>query len=384
MSLAGAAGAAVGAVRYARTRAKDNLVPELLGGLLASWVILTIFIPFKDNRYILPFLVYAAVLGTAWIVTLPRRWRMLGAAAVVAVSAMNFAAVSLGLGGTVSVEVPGISGLSPADRSSSTPRGWALWPPCTGWPRSWTRRPWGLTGCSCSPGAPSAASRVHAFGSRTAARSSSPGAARPGRSTAGLSRVLAPDRATSLSVAPRPPVDVVVPFRGDLGQLAALQERLGRLRLAAGDSLLVVDNTPGREPSGFAEGSVLRAGEIATPAYARNRGAAEGNADWIAFLDADVTPEPDLLDRLFEPPPAQRTALLAGGVRDEQVPARRALGRPLRLPARRDEPGRLDAPRPLGLPQDRQRRLPAQRLRGGRRIPGVAAAPARTPTWPTA
>ena len=123
-----------------------------------------------------------------------------------------------------------------------------------------------------------------------------------------------------MSVAPRPPVDVVVPFRGDLGQLAALHDRLGRLRLAAGDSLLVVDNTPGREPSGFAEGSVLRAGEIATPAYARNRGAAEGNADWIAFLDADVSPEPDLLDRLFDPPPAERTALLAGGVTDEQVP----------------------------------------------------------------
>jgi len=68
LSLAAAAGAAVGAVRFARTRAKDNLVPELLGGLIASWLILTIFIPFKDNRYILPFLVYAAVLGTVWLV----------------------------------------------------------------------------------------------------------------------------------------------------------------------------------------------------------------------------------------------------------------------------------------------------------------------------
>ena len=126
LSLAAAGGAAVGAVRYARTRAKDNLVPELLGGLLASWVILTIFIPFKDNRYILPFLVYAAVLGTAWIVTLPRRWRMLAAAAVVAVSAMNFAVVSLGLGGTVAVEVPGISAREPDHRSVAlyTSSGW--------------------------------------------------------------------------------------------------------------------------------------------------------------------------------------------------------------------------------------------------------------------
>lgn len=120
------------------------------------------------------------------------------------------------------------------------------------------------------------------------------------------------------SAVARPPVDVVIPFRGDLKQLAQLRERLGQLRLAEGDSLLVVDNTPGREP--LAEGSLLRDAQIPSPAYARNRGAARGSAAWIAFLDADVVPFPDLLDRLFEPPPGERTALLAGGVRDEEVP----------------------------------------------------------------
>ena len=127
-----------------------------------------------------------------------------------------------------------------------------------------------------------------------------------------------------MGAVPRPPVDVVVPFRGSLGELAALHERLGRLRLAAGDSLVVVDNTRGRDPGAersVSETRVLRAAEIPTPAYARNRGAARGSADWIAFLDADVTPGPDLLDRLFEPPPRERTALLAGGVRDEEVPS---------------------------------------------------------------
>src|SRR5947209_6985898 len=43
----------------------------------------------------------------------------------------------------------------------------------------------------------------------------------------------------------RPRVDVVVPFRGDAAALALLRGRLAALELAPGDSLLVVDNTPG-------------------------------------------------------------------------------------------------------------------------------------------
>ncbi len=117
---------------------------------------------------------------------------------------------------------------------------------------------------------------------------------------------------------PRPPVDVVVPFRGDLNELAQVQRNLAQLRLTDGDSIVVVDNTPGREP--VREGSLLRAAELETPAYARNRGAALGSADWIVFLDADVAPDPDMLDRYFDPLPGEHTALLAGGVRDEEVP----------------------------------------------------------------
>ena len=37
------------------------------------------------------------------------------------------------------------------------------------------------------------------------------------------------------------------------------------------------------------------------------------------FLDADVVPEPDLLDRYFDPLPAQDTAVLAGALSDEPV-----------------------------------------------------------------
>lgn len=113
----------------------------------------------------------------------------------------------------------------------------------------------------------------------------------------------------------RPSVDVVVPFKGDRGELDDLTGRLARLELRDGDSLLIVDNTPGEVRDG-----TLHAPEIQTPAYARNRGAAEGSAEWLVFLDADVTPMPDLLDSYFLPPPAENTAILAGGVVDESVP----------------------------------------------------------------
>lgn len=122
----------------------------------------------------------------------------------------------------------------------------------------------------------------------------------------------------------RPSVDVVVPFRGAPAELAQLRASLRRLRLKAGDSVVVVDNTPGRRPGLVDDPSVpvVRAADVGTPGYARNRGAARGQADWLVFLDADTVPAPDILDRYFDPPPGPRTALLAGGVVDEEVPAR--------------------------------------------------------------
>jgi mycofactocin glycosyltransferase len=117
----------------------------------------------------------------------------------------------------------------------------------------------------------------------------------------------------------RPAVDVVVPFRGSPAELGEVRERLTALRLRDGDSVVVVDNTPGH---GSSDGPVpvVGAAEVETPAYARNRGAAEGKADWIVFIDADAVPAEDLLDRYFDPPPRERTGLLAGGVLDQAVP----------------------------------------------------------------
>jgi mycofactocin glycosyltransferase len=124
----------------------------------------------------------------------------------------------------------------------------------------------------------------------------------------------------------RPSVDVIVPFRGSPQSLRRIQERLAALALRPGDSVLVVDNTP--EPrrlddSGSSDRGVpvLHAAERATPAFARNRGATRGAAEWIVFLDADTDPRPDLLNRYFDPPPEPRTGLIGGGVIDEPPPA---------------------------------------------------------------
>ncbi len=118
-------------------------------------------------------------------------------------------------------------------------------------------------------------------------------------------------------------MDVVVPFRGGATALADLRLRLGHLRLRPGDSLVLVDNTPGRRPSHDRDGGgapVMHAAHLATPGYARNRGAASGSSDWLVFFDADVAAPADLLDRYFERPPREATGLLAGGVIDEAVP----------------------------------------------------------------
>jgi GT2 family glycosyltransferase len=125
----------------------------------------------------------------------------------------------------------------------------------------------------------------------------------------------------------RPPVDVVVPFAGSQQALADLLRRLSGLKLAEGDSLVVVDNRPEADgPSELPPGvaTIVRAPERQSSYFARNAGARRGEAEWILFIDADVEPPADLLDRYFERAPAARTAVLAGAIDDEgPLPGRR-------------------------------------------------------------
>jgi GT2 family glycosyltransferase len=123
----------------------------------------------------------------------------------------------------------------------------------------------------------------------------------------------------------RPSVDVVVPFRGDPAALRELKSRLAQFRLIPGDTVVVVDNSRASNVNGTDSSppvSVVRAAERASPGFARNRGALLGRAEWIVFLDSDTEPIEDLLDRFFDPPPAVRTGLLAGGVIDEPIARR--------------------------------------------------------------
>jgi GT2 family glycosyltransferase len=119
----------------------------------------------------------------------------------------------------------------------------------------------------------------------------------------------------------RPAVDLVIPFAGSSQALAALAEQLRRIHLGPKDTLLIVDNNAEPCPVPPDPPAVLHAPGRPTPAYARNRGAERGGAPWIVFLDADVVPPPDLLDRLFDPAPGARTGLLAGGMADAAVAA---------------------------------------------------------------
>jgi GT2 family glycosyltransferase len=81
------------------------------------------------------------------------------------------------------------------------------------------------------------------------------------------------------------------------------------------ERVVLVDN--GAQPPRDPDPRVLHAPERPTSYFARNRGAALGGSEWIVFLDDDTEPDEDLLERYFVPPPDERTAVLAGAVRDE-------------------------------------------------------------------
>jgi cellulose synthase/poly-beta-1,6-N-acetylglucosamine synthase-like glycosyltransferase len=117
----------------------------------------------------------------------------------------------------------------------------------------------------------------------------------------------------------RPAVDVVVPFRGDSEELGRVWTQLGALARGTADSVVVVDNGPAghTRPPAPAGIGLVPATARASSYFARNRGAEAGSNPWIAFVDADAAPAPDLLDRLFDPPPGDRTGVIAGGVVDE-------------------------------------------------------------------
>src|SRR4051794_3849189 len=113
-------------------------------------------------------------------------------------------------------------------------------------------------------------------------------------------------------VTSRPAVDVVVPFAGSDEELRRLHSELAALRLGAGDTLTIVDNR--RDDRDLGLSGVVRVPDRQSSYHARNQGAARGSAPWLVFVDADVDISSDLVDRYFDEPPAEDTALLIGEI----------------------------------------------------------------------
>jgi cellulose synthase/poly-beta-1,6-N-acetylglucosamine synthase-like glycosyltransferase len=119
-----------------------------------------------------------------------------------------------------------------------------------------------------------------------------------------------------VSPRPRPPVTVIVPFRGDRAAAQSLLETLGVLRTGPEDQLIVADNTPaGVVAEGGAAGvDVVRVPAPPSARRARNEGARRAANQWLLFLDADCRPDPGLLDEYFSSEPAERCGVIAGEV----------------------------------------------------------------------
>jgi cellulose synthase/poly-beta-1,6-N-acetylglucosamine synthase-like glycosyltransferase len=117
-------------------------------------------------------------------------------------------------------------------------------------------------------------------------------------------------------ISPRPPISVVVPFRGERGAAESLLESLRGLQTNSGDQLIVADNTPaGVVPDPGASGfEVVRVPAPPSARRARNAGAAKASNPWLLFLDADCRPDPELLNQYFSPGPDERCGVIAGEV----------------------------------------------------------------------
>jgi len=114
-------------------------------------------------------------------------------------------------------------------------------------------------------------------------------------------------------------VDVVVPFYGSAQAVAQLVARLDAFALIDEDTVTVVDNGPAPLSYAVPAGCrvrLLHAPDQQSSYHARNRGAAAGSNPWLLFIDADVDPVPDLVDRYFATEPSSTTAVLVGAVED--------------------------------------------------------------------
>jgi GT2 family glycosyltransferase len=109
---------------------------------------------------------------------------------------------------------------------------------------------------------------------------------------------------------------VVVPFLGNRDEARRLLEALAGLPLAAGDELIVADNTRAGVVDRLAGGSVrvIRATRERSSYHARNTGAGLARNDWLLFMDADCVPATNLLEAYFAEPIGDDCGALGGEI----------------------------------------------------------------------
>lgn len=120
----------------------------------------------------------------------------------------------------------------------------------------------------------------------------------------------------------RPAVSVVVPFRGDGAAARRLLTSLSRLEPAAGDELIIADNSAEQvlaDPRQMGPGvgatvRVVPATAERSSYHARNAGAAAAQNGWLLFMDADCGPAPGLLEAFFARAIPSRCGAVAGQI----------------------------------------------------------------------
>jgi glycosyltransferase involved in cell wall biosynthesis len=115
---------------------------------------------------------------------------------------------------------------------------------------------------------------------------------------------------------------VVVPFLGKRDEARRLLEALAGLPLAAGDELIVADNTRAGIVDRLAGGSVrvVRATRERSSYHARNSGAGLARNDWLLFMDADCVPAANLLEAYFAEPIGDDCGALGGEIVGDPAP----------------------------------------------------------------
>jgi GT2 family glycosyltransferase len=111
----------------------------------------------------------------------------------------------------------------------------------------------------------------------------------------------------------RPNVSVVVPFAGSGAEAEAVVWMLESLETQPGDELILSDNR-GTAPTHSERVRVVRAQGEHSASHARNVGGGHARNDWILFIDSDVRPPADLLEKFFIDPIDERVGVVTGDI----------------------------------------------------------------------